>query len=231
MATPARRDGPLNPATWNVPDVREESGVPAVSLIMDRDPSSPRIARQGAPTELPPPCARTEIVNLADGTAVRFEPLRRGDRRAVKRLFARLSPESRFRRFFSPVNALSERDLVFLSDVGRTAHQAVAALDARDGSVVGIARYVQHAGRPKAADVAVAVADEVHRRGIGSLLMKRLVECARANGFDLLTATTLWENRPARALLKSTGFAATASAGTEIELELDLGGATLITAP
>ena len=48
------------------------------------------------------------------------------------------------------------------------------------------------------------------------------VQRARANGFTLLTATTLWENRPARALLKRLGFRACASHGSEIEQELRL---------
>ncbi|MGZ6612286.1 MAG: N-acetyltransferase family protein [Solirubrobacteraceae bacterium] len=189
---------------------------------MDRDQSTSGTAAERAPVAFVTPCTRAELVRLPDGTPLRVEPLRRGDRGTVKRLFARLSPESRLRRFLSPLSALSERDLAFLSDVGRTGHQAVTAVDPRDGSVVGIARYVQHPGRPEAADVAVAVADEVHRRGVGSALMDRLVACAQANGFDRLTATTLWENRAARALLKSTGFQAIASAGAEIELELEL---------
>lgn len=129
---------------------------------------------------------------LPDGTLIRIEPLRRGDRTAVTGLFARLSPEAK------------------------------TAVDARDGSVLGIARYVEHEGRPGVADTAVAVADDVQRRGIGTALMPRLIACARANGFHLLTATTLWENRPARALMRSTGFEARGSAGAEIELALEL---------
>lgn len=200
----------------------EELTATDVSPVMDRDHSTSDTGAGQAPVVLIPPCARAEMVRLPDGTPLRVEPLRRGDRGTVTRLFARLSRESRLRRFLSPLSALSERDLAFLSDVGRAEHQAVTAVDARDGSVVGIARYVQHPGRPQAADVAVAVADEVHRRGVGSALMDRIVACAQANGFDRLTATTLWENRAARALLKSTGFQAIASAGAEIELELEL---------
>ena len=145
---------------------------------------------------------------LADGTLIRIEPLRRGDRSAVTALFARLSPESRLRRFFSPKPSLSEREVAFLTDVGRIEHDAMAAVDVRDGSVLGIARYVEHYGRPGEADTAVAVADDVQRRGIGTALMLRLIACAQSNGFHLLTATTLWENRPARALMRSTGFQA-----------------------
>lgn len=193
---------------------------------MDRD-SSTRVPIAGrAPSTAAPPQVPAELIHLIDGTPLRVGSLRRGDRGTVQRLFDRLGPESRFRRFLSPVSALNERDLAFLSDVGRAGHEAVAAVDARDGSVAGIARYVAHHGRPEEADVAVAVADALHRRGIGSVLMQRLVTCAQANGFLLLTATTLWENRAARALLKSAGFRATGSFGPEIEMELELGAAT-----
>lgn len=55
------------------------------------------------------------------------------------------------------------------------------------------------ADRVGVAEVAVEVADELQNMGIGTALARRLVERARANGFTLLTATTLWENKPARA--------------------------------
>ena len=57
--------------------------------------------------------------------------------------------------------------------------------------------------------------------------IKRIQDDARTNGFTLLTATTLWENRPARALLRRLGFRARASHGTEIELELELARPTI----
>jgi L-amino acid N-acyltransferase YncA len=141
----------------------------------------------------------------------------------VTGLFARLSSESRLRRFLSPKSSLSDREVSFLADVGRVERAAMTAVDVRDGTVLGIARYVEHQGRPGVADTAVAVADEVQRRGIGTALMLRLIACARSNGFHQLTATTLWENRPARALMRATGFQACGSSGAEIELALELG--------
>jgi len=202
--------------------MREELPITNVSLVMDRDRWTPDMTGNGALRPVVPPCARVDTERLPDGALIRIEPLRRGDRASVRGLFARLSAESRLRRFLSPMPALSERDLAFLSDVGDGTHEAMAAVDPDDGAVAGIARYVQHQGRPGVADVAVAVADEMQRCGIGSALMDRLIACALANGFHLLTATTLWENRPARALLRSMGFHATGSDGAEIELELKL---------
>jgi len=198
-----------------------------VSLLMDRDHQTSDILAGPAPATMVAPCAQAGTDVLADGTVIRIEPLRRGDRSTVMRLFARLSPESRLRRFLSPKSSLSERELTFLTDVGRSEHAAMTAIDVRDGSVLGIARYAEHHGRPGVADTAVAVADDVQRRGIGTALMVRLIACARSNGVQLLTATTLWENRPARALMRTSGFQAKGSSGAEIELALELSPVTL----
>lgn len=193
-----------------------------VSLVMDRNHQTSDVVAGSAPAIVVAPCARARTELLPDGRLVRIEPLRRGDRSAVTGLFARLSAESRLRRFLSPKSSLSEREVTFLADVGHIERAAMAAVDVRDGSILGIARYVQHHDRPGVADTAVAVADEVQRQGIGTALMLRLIACARSNGFHQLTATTLWENRPARALMRTAGFQARASAGSEIELALEL---------
>lgn len=203
----------------------EEPPREGVLLIMNRKRLTSDVsgaAAAAAAAAAVRPCARVGTERLLDGSLIRIEPLRRGDVASVRRLFGALSSESRLRRFFSPVTVLSDRQLAFLTDVGRDAHQAVAAIDPHDGAVLGIARYVQYDDRPGVADVAVAVADVVQRRGVGTALMARLVACAHDSGFHVLTATTLWENRAARALLKSTGFQATRSSGAEIEFELRL---------
>lgn len=193
-----------------------------VSPLMDRKHQTSDILAAAAPATVLAPCAQAGIEVLPDGTPIRIEPLRRGDRGTVIGLFARLSPESRLRRFLSPKASLSDREVTFLADVGCLERAAMRAVDVRDGSVLGIARYAEHQGQPGVADTAVAVADAVQRRGIGTALMVRLIACARSNGFHQLTATTLWENRPARALMRTTGFQARGSSGAEIELALEL---------
>jgi L-amino acid N-acyltransferase YncA len=194
---------------------------------MDRNHQTSDIRAGAAPATVIALCAQAATDVLPDGTLIRIEPMRRGDRSAVTGLFARLSAESRLRRFLSPKSSLSEREVTFLTDVGRAERSAMTAVDVRDGSVLGIARYVEHQDRPGVADTAVAVADQMQRRGIGTALMLRLIACARANGFHLLTATTLWENRPARGLMRATGFEARGSSGAEIELALELSPAIL----
>lgn len=154
--------------------------------------------------------------------SIHVRPLEPSDRAGLAALFTRLSPESRRQRFLGPKPRLTERELTYLTDVDHRWHEALAAVDARDGSIVGVARYVRVTDRPGAADGAIAVADEHQGRGIGTVLVRCLIARARVNGFAVLTATTLWENRRARALLRGAGFQARGSRGTEIELELEL---------
>jgi RimJ/RimL family protein N-acetyltransferase len=160
---------------------------------------------------------------LADGTRLRFRPIGPGDRDGLAALFTRLTPESRRRRFLSAKLELTPRELTYLTDIDHATHEAIAAVDQRDDSIVGVGRYAQFADRAGVADVAVEVADALQGIGIGTALARCTVLRARENGFTLLTATTLWENHPARALLRRLGFRARASHRGEIEFELELG--------
>jgi RimJ/RimL family protein N-acetyltransferase len=156
-----------------------------------------------------------------DGPGIAIRPVEPFDRIRVAALFDRLSPESRHRRFFSPKPALSQRELTYLTVVDHRWREAVAAV-AHDGAIVGIGHYGGESGRLGVADVAVVVADEWQHQGIGTALGRALIARARLSGFRRLTASTMWENRPARALLRRLGFYARASQGHLIDLELDL---------
>lgn len=201
-------DPPGEPAWQQGP--REQQDTPAQPAVG---------AQQGGRAALVPV---RDTQALADGSQLRIRPLGAGDREGLAGLFARMSPQSRHTRFLTPKPELSPRDLTFLTTVDHVGHEALVAVDERDGSIVGVARYVCYRDRPGVADVAFEVADELQGRGIGTLLARRLIERAYANGFELLEATTLWENRPARALLRRLGFQARTSQGTEIGLELAL---------
>jgi GNAT superfamily N-acetyltransferase len=105
----------------------------------------------------------------------------------------RLSPESRYRRFFRPLDRLSERDLVYLTEIDHTDHEALAAIDPESGDLVGVARYVRGA-EPHLAEVSVAVGDPWQRRGVATALLERLVERAREARITHFVALVLDEN-------------------------------------
>jgi RimJ/RimL family protein N-acetyltransferase len=135
-------------------------------------------------------------------------------------LFARLTPESRYQRFRSPKRELTPRELTFFTDIDHLNHEANVAVDQRDNSIVGVARYVRNA--PGVAEFAIEVADAFQRMGIGTALTSLTIRHARVNGLTSLTATTRWENHAARRLLRQQGFRARQSRGGEIEHELKL---------
>ena len=164
----------------------------------------------------------TEPLVLADGKRLRIRPIERQDRDLLRRLFMRLSPESRYRRYLSPKPALSERELDHLLDIDHIHHDALAAVDETDGSFVAAARYVQLPDQPDVADVAIEVADDLHRQGIGTALAIRTLERARANGITRVTAITLHDNAGARALLRLLHFRPRSGRGHEIEFGLEL---------
>jgi GNAT superfamily N-acetyltransferase len=175
-----------------------------------------------APDNVITAAAFPDVFILPDGTTLVLRAVEPGDRDRLQDLFGRLSPLSRYRRFLSAKPDLGASELAALSDVDHLRHEALAAADQRDGSFAGVARYVQCPERPEAAEMAIEVDDELHGFGVGSCLTARILERARDNGFALLTATTLRENLPARALLRRFGFSPTASSGPLIELEREL---------
>jgi GNAT superfamily N-acetyltransferase len=117
----------------------------------------------------------------------------------LQRMFARLSAETVYHRFFSPVVAPRRSALVWLTAVDHDSRDALVALDGDE--IVAVARYD---GRPGAgtAEVAVTVEDGWQHRGIGRRLTARLAQRAVDHGIESFTASVLADNRPARGLLR-----------------------------
>ena len=161
-------------------------------------------------------------IALPGGKAIVIRPLNSADHARLAGLFARMSEKSRQQRFFAPKPTLSNRELRFFTDVDHVRHEALGAIDQNTGALIGVARYVQYGDQPGIADVAVEVADADHATGVGGALMGGLIDRARANGFDCLSATAKWDNRAARALARQAGFRARSSSGDEIMLAISL---------
>jgi ribosomal protein S18 acetylase RimI-like enzyme len=168
------------------------------------------------------PAKFPDVYILPSGTTLVLRAVERTDRERIHELFHRLSDESCYRRFLTPKRELSERELEYLTDIDHVSHEAIAAVDQRDGSFAGVVRVVRRSDWPETADMAIEVADELQHMGIGSCLTARILERSLEIDFAGLTATTLRDNSPARALLKRFGFSPCASAGREIELEREL---------
>jgi RimJ/RimL family protein N-acetyltransferase len=154
---------------------------------------------------------------LPPATTLAVRPIGPHDREALAAAFGRLSPTSRYRRFLTPKPRLTSADLRYLTEPDPAVHRALVAVETRSGEIVGAARYVRFDHDPRTADVAVAVVDEWHRRGVATTLMRELIRLAEADGLHRLRGTTLVDNVPARGLLRSFGFAVAAREGFTID--------------
>ena len=135
---------------------------------------------------------------LADGQTVEIRPAAAADFAAVKAMHEAMSPNNSYLRFFSLSRMAAEQEARRVTREPGPDHAALLAL--YDGQIVGLASYEvarNSAGRPdagKTAEVAFAVADTMHHRGIATLLLEHLVSLARASQLEALTAETLQEN-------------------------------------
>jgi GNAT superfamily N-acetyltransferase len=143
--------------------------------------------------------AEGELATLPDGTELLVRSIRDSDKGLLAAGFARLSPETRYRRFFRPLKRLSTKDLEYLTEVDHHDHEALVAIDARSQELVAVTRYVR--GRePELAEVSVVVGDPWQNRGVATLLLERLVERARAAGITHFVALVMHENAEALGL-------------------------------
>lgn len=153
------------------------------------------------------------VVTLDDGTPLRLRLGTPDDRAALVAGFERLSSESRVRRFFTGMPKLSPLFLDRLLDVDRERHVAIAAedlsrpsdVDGTPGLGVGVGRYIRNDDDPSMAEMAVAVIDEYHGRGIGRILLDTLVDHALDHGITTFTASVMSTNTPMLSLLMSMG--------------------------
>jgi GNAT superfamily N-acetyltransferase len=131
--------------------------------------------------------------SLRDGSTVVIRPVEPEDADRLREVWDGMSELSRRRRFLAPATELSDEDLNYLSEVDHRRHEALVALDP-SGRGVGVARYVRTPGDPASAEVAVGVVDDWHRRGLGTALLDRLTERARANGISSYSAVVSADN-------------------------------------
>jgi GNAT superfamily N-acetyltransferase len=127
---------------------------------------------------------------LADGTTVCIRPVVAVDHDQLEGLYEEMSPENLRLRFFG----VSRRSAEMAADRACRPHPGYRALLAEiKGQVIGLAEY-DTGGTGTAADISIAVADGLHHRGVGTLLVEHLVSAARAEGITTFTADALSEN-------------------------------------
>lgn len=164
-------------------------------------------------------------VTLRSGDRVLIRPIRREDKAVLLDGFRRLTPQSRYRRFFSPMKELGPREVRYLTEVDHRAHEALVATDPSSGEGLGVARFIRSDSDPRSAEVAVAVVDGWQGRGLGSALLEALAARAREERVERFTASVLADNSPMLELLRGLGDTEVIDReGGVVELQIELRG-------
>ena len=139
---------------------------------------------------------------LADGTTVEIRPAGPADFDAVKAMHAAMTQESSYFRFFHTSRLSAEREARRTCLDPAPGSVALLALAGRE--VVGVASYAPT--EPGRAEVAFAVAEHMHHRGIATLLLEHLVSAARSRQISTFTAQTLSENKAMLGVFEDAGL-------------------------
>ena len=133
-----------------------------------------------------------------------------------------MSEESRYWRFFINLRGLTPAMLGNFTEVDHSNHEAVIAIESSSGQALGVARYSRLSEDPEAAEVAVAVADAWHRRGVAHVLLAELSARAQHEGFRRFVAVVRADNRAALALFGGAGRGTPRLAGPVLEFVIEL---------
>src|SRR5215218_4969954 len=150
---------------------------------------------------------------LRDGTPVAIRPIRPEDEPLMVKFHETLSEESVYMRYFHMMN-LTQRTAherltrICFIDYDREMALVAEATDPDTGEreIMGVSRLSRRGASPNEAEFSVLVSDRFQRRGVGTLLVGRILEVGRAENLRRITAEILFDNRPMQSISKKLGF-------------------------
>ncbi len=173
---------------------------------------------------MPYPAQLERQCTLRDGRPFVLRPIQAEDGERLQRFVRGLSERSRYMRFISALNELSPRMLARYTQIDYDRELALAAVLEADApgapgvasgepdgadtgrhSIIGVVRYLLNPDR-RSSEFAIAIADEFQRQGLGSTLMKAIIERARDRGLERIEGFVLATNAPMLQLMQALGF-------------------------
>ncbi|CAA9410369.1 MAG: Acetyl-CoA synthetase (ADP-forming) alpha and beta chains, putative [uncultured Rubrobacteraceae bacterium] len=148
-----------------------------------------------------------------DGAQVRVRPIRPEDEPLMVQFHASLSEQSVYMRYFHMMK-LDQRTAherltrICFIDYDREMALVAERTDPKTGEceIMGVSRLSRHGAVAGEAEFSVLVSDRFQRRGLGTLLVGRLLEVGRAEGLRRITAEILLDNHPMQRITERLGF-------------------------
>jgi acyl-CoA synthetase (NDP forming)/RimJ/RimL family protein N-acetyltransferase len=141
-------------------------------------------------------------VLLSDGGVAHLRPIRPSDADRLVAFYDRVSPESKYLRFFAPYPRLSHRDVKRFTEVDYV--DRVALIITLGDDMIAVGRFDRM--EDDHAEVAFLIEDAHQGRGIGQLLLEHLAEAARERGITRFVAEVLPQNRRMAKVFADAGY-------------------------
>lgn len=174
---------------------------------------------QTAEEDLPKPAVRpypSQYVSeeeLNDGTRVTVRPIRPEDEPLMVKFHEALSDRSIYMRYFHAMNlewrTAHERLIrICFTDYDREIALVAERRNPESGEreIMGVGRLSRNRAMPTEAEFSLLVNDRYQRRGIGTILLGKLLEVGREEGLSRITAEMLYENRGMQTVSRKLGF-------------------------
>ena len=159
-----------------------------------------------------------------DGRELVVRPIRPEDAEAHAEAFRQLTPEDVRWRFFNQLRALPPEQIARMTQIDYDREMCLIAVQQREDGpdrTVGVARLIREPGS-QTGEFAVVTLPDWKGQGLGSHLMRRLLEWARAQGLRSVTGQVLADNRPMLGFVQSLGFTLRRSPEDEDIMEASL---------
>jgi acetyltransferase len=155
------------------------------------------------------------------GQTILLRPIRPDDFELHRRFLARITPEDLQLRLFAAVRQVPERELAHLTQIDYEREMAFIAVAPGDGETLGVARACTDPEN-RAAEFAVLVRSDLKGRGLGALLLDKLVRYCRSRGTQRMRGQARGENTRMLKLGAAAGFHIEQTGAGICELSLDL---------
>ncbi|MXQ14434.1 bifunctional acetate--CoA ligase family protein/GNAT family N-acetyltransferase [Microvirga makkahensis] len=153
----------------------------------------------------PYPAEWERTVTLRNGRKAFVRPVRPEDEEEFRRFFEKITPEDLRLRFFAPVRDFSHTFLARLTQLDYARAIAFVAFDDQTGEMMGAVRLHADANH-ETGEYGILLRSDLKGIGLGWILMRLMIEWAKAEGLHEVEGQVLRENTTMLDMCRSLGF-------------------------
>ncbi len=170
------------------------------------------------------PSAAIIHTHLENGNPVCIRRIQPSDEGLMREGIARMSPRSRYLRFFSGASTVPDWVIDRLLATDGHGHLAWGAIDTSQdrGTAIGAVHAIRPDDTSDCAEFSVAILDDYHGLGLGKLLTATILLDGASDGLNEFQVNTLSENDKAMAFVQKLGGVITSSDGPDLEYRMNV---------